>query len=186
MWSTNALAAIENNCARARDMEDLTKLVLGSLLTVGGGLLLFKLTRRSKKHDDHCAQFVADLNKLIELVGNAGRAISAHQFGNLTTFRYLKKSREAAADQRKQARQLQKRLCSLLAKNSDRKDWELNHLTWVNATDCETGLIIESEYKWSQHQITVLEEATTAYVTWLTNLRSYVILDASKRLNNVQ
>jgi|GEM_PF-4093163 len=164
-------------------MDDLTKIGLGLLSTIIGGLIIFKLTRRSKKNDDHCAQFVADLNRMIELVASAGRAIAAHQSGNLTTHRSFKKSRESAADQRKQAKQLQIRLCSLLAKQSDKKDWALSHLTWINATDCETGLIIESEYQWSSAQIGTLEEATTAYVTWLTKLRGQIIQEAPKKLS---
>jgi hypothetical protein len=163
-------------------MEDWAKLGIGFISTFVVGGLLYLLNRKSKKTDDHTAQFVTDLNYLIGLVAEAGRTIAAHQEGNLTKHKSFKKSREASADQRKQARQVQTRLCSLLAKELDKNEWELNHLTWVNATDSETGLIIDSEYRWTRDQVLALENRTTAYVTWLTNLRSHIIADASKKL----
>ena len=161
-------------------MDDGTKISLGVAGSLATALILFALNRRSKKRDDHCTAIANDVKQLSDLVLEVGSLIALHQSSKAPPSGGFRRSRENVATKRKAVAQLQKVIFNQLVSEHAAKDLRIAHLSWVNATDSETGLITEKQYAWTSVEVTALEQATDIYVSFLATLRGQIISGAVK------
>jgi hypothetical protein len=142
------------------------------IITLLGG---YWLGRRNTILNNVVTLTLDDITTFREKIDQFIPLVKAHQrgtpCGETTT---LEKSRENLTELRKTAASIHRQIHGSFQKKADKEEWMNAYRDWKEATEGETGWIINKKKKWSDEGIHRIEQASESYSETISRFRRRV------------